>query len=414
LLTVTSLALLMMFLCLAPPVRAQVIGDAGAAFVPGPDMVDVKLGHMAAVSPDGKMLVFGGRMQSDNSELWDPASNKFTYKSMNYFHAYGPALARLADGRYLIAGGADSSTMDSNTAEVYDFQKNSFTPTAGTMTSKHGHCGAGTLDDGRVLVVGGWSSADPGSVYGDLFNPDRGTFTATKALNSPRTMPLALPTADGKAVVLGGFPQDSSKGTPVELYDPASNGFTILQSELFPGEPDWVTYGYYYVLPRSIDTQRLSDGRYLLLAERNLPGQVEMTLFTFDPATKAITKFPVTPAWPAGVPLFAQVRQPLVDRRAEKAYLLLPLLSYGSSPQHYRLYTVDLRTGQRKNTSGYYNSPTWLEESSVAVLPDGRIFLTGGLTPQGEYNYAQKTTLFIYPPGIPRPNLAGLLDLLLN
>ena len=58
-----------------------------------------------------------------------------------------------------------------------------------------------------------------------------------------------------------------------------------------------------------------------------------------------------------------------------KAYMLLSVPGYD---QRFRLVTVDLASGACKIPSGYYDcayTPFWLADT---VLPDGRIFLTGG------------------------------------
>jgi len=59
------------------------------------------------------------------------------------------ALALLADGRVLIAGGAEQP-------EVYDPARNVFVPTSGRLDAARFYSTATRLNDGRVLVAGGY------------------------------------------------------------------------------------------------------------------------------------------------------------------------------------------------------------------------------------------------------------------
>lgn len=383
--------------------------EAGAAFTPGPEMKVARDMFSLATLPGGKVGIFGGETYGSgllaNAEIWDPSANAFTLTGMNYTH-YFSGLAKLADGNYLLAGG----WIGANTAEIFHPGANTFTPTAGHLTYGRYMSQAATLTSGKVLVAGGNDTNS--ATYGELFDPATGNFAATQALNTPRTLPLVLPCNDGKAVVLGGHnPTDSNiEYERVELYNPVTNGFSILQEQLFPGDPGWTIMGYtggmgVYAL-KSVETQRLQDGRYLFLAKKM--GSYTYTLFTFDPATKAIAKFSTTPAFPAS---FHLPYCPVLDAARGKAYLLSTDNQSGGFV-NVRLYTVDLTSGQRNDPTGSFPlTSTKISQFGITLLGDGRLFLAGGVEIVDSAWQSVKKTWFINPH--PGGGIVGSRSLLL-
>jgi hypothetical protein len=65
----------------------------------------------------------------------------------------GQTATLLSDGRILIAGGNDQSTVLTS-AELYDPATSSFSPT-GSMATPRGYHTTTLLPDGRVLIAGG-------------------------------------------------------------------------------------------------------------------------------------------------------------------------------------------------------------------------------------------------------------------
>jgi len=386
------------------PTRAD---DAGAAFTPGPNLNEARGLHFIATLPDGQVIVFGGyggivdgsEVYPQNAEIWTRATGSFTPNAMNC-PRYGSAFAKLADGRYLLAGG----NSDPNTAEIYNPATNSFTATA-TMPISLSFASAATLTSGKVLVIGS------GSSQGVLFDPADGTFTATENLNNSRVNPVILPAAGGTALVLGGYIIENDKSITwveqVELYDPDDNSFSILRNTLVLGDSGWYTGGGpYNLFSRSMETQMMSDGRYLFPATKFSESQYQPALFTFDPATKQIDKFDVTPQLPT-LSDDRSVNQaflwPVVDASAGKAYVI-----YDD-----QIITVFLKNGTRNAPPGYYaDTYELLFFTGVTLLRDGRIFITGG------YGYppANSTTQTMFATPGPRPNIVPtiLLPLLLS
>jgi hypothetical protein len=160
-----------------------------------------------------------------------------------------PGIAVLQDGRVLISGGVSTSSGNSveDTADLYDPATNLAGATAGNMSAPRWTQASVTLLTGNVLVLGTWFGgySPPNGPLADLFDPATTTFTATA--NKPSVehrWPHAVLLADGRALVVS-----YTVGT-VEIYDPASDSFSLVASA-----PDCTGYR----------PTRLLDGRIALV-----------------------------------------------------------------------------------------------------------------------------------------------------
>jgi len=89
---------------------------------------------------------------------------------------------------------------------------------------------ATTLDDGRVLVSGGcaWNAGCYSINSAEVYDPVSGSFSLVSNMNQPRTGHTAtvLPISAKTVLVAGG------NGTTAELFDPVTNSFTSLASQM--------------------------------------------------------------------------------------------------------------------------------------------------------------------------------------
>ena len=420
-----SLLPLIALACLVVQAKMPLLSaaDSGAVFAPGPEMNVARLRHNIATLPSGEVTVFGGEEYVTDSflissESWNPATNKFTVYDMNYAHS-SPGFVKLADGRYLLAGGNSDYAPTGKKTQIYHPGTKTFTNT-GDLNYGRYRCGAATLTSGKVLVVGS-STSITGATYAEVFDPATNSFTLTGALNTPRAKPLVLPCTDGKAIVLGGV-NPSGSTVPierVELYDPVTNSFSNFQETLFPGETGWQIWGFSWVpwffYLNSIETQKIQDGRYLFLASKYPSDPQICTLFTFNPVTKQIAKFVTTPELPELT--IGDFYYPVVDVSRGKAYLLRSLSLNGFSKVC--LYTIDLASGQRNNPVGSFTLSTsgMYGHSSLNLLRDGRLFITGGYEWIDEQYFSHfvplKRTWFITPPNLTSPQVGPIIDFLL-
>ena len=162
---------------------------------------------------------------------------------------WGHTATLLANGKVLIVGGAGDTGGALASAELYDPDTDSFSPTR-SMSSVRTEHSATLLPNGKVLFAGGydpesrvlWASAevyDPttgsfsptGSMSSDTPCPIEGTGTSSIQFSEPRSGCRARHTAtllaNGKVLITGGTAAYSSGYlASAELYDPGTGSFS--------------------------------------------------------------------------------------------------------------------------------------------------------------------------------------------
>jgi fibronectin type 3 domain-containing protein len=425
----TFLLILIVVTSFYQPLPAQASGavqnelppvDAGAVFAPGPDLVTARMRHRIATLESGEVAVFGGHGEEfqalDTAEVWDPASET-GFEQMSMLHPHdAPAFAQLADGRFLVAGGAsDDNGPGYASTEIFDPATHTFSET-GEMVRYRSGAGAASLESGKVLVAGSWWYYNDAYTYGEVYDPEAGTFQSTdNGTQYYRAFPLVLPAKDGKALVVGGVYKANPDEfiIPVEQYDPETNQFSLYQDELLPAQGavlNTIISGWGTVAPpRLLESQKLADGKYLLGAWKRVEGGMQFALFTYNPETKEFQRFGTTPELPA-ISGIRVVDQPIVNVDANKAYLLAQVMGpvTNNAPQAVstlgglRLYTVDLETGAVNAPAGFYLPPFEFTPKGMAatLLKDGRILLTGGSRDWSD-GHTSARTLLITPSSGP-------------
>ena len=101
--------------------------------------------HAAVLLPNGKVLVAGGRTGEydtttlASAELYDPATNTWTYTgSLNTARAFH-TMTLLPNGKVLVAGGSDAFDGLISSAELYDPATGTWTTVAGMGTGRSSH-----------------------------------------------------------------------------------------------------------------------------------------------------------------------------------------------------------------------------------------------------------------------------------
>ena len=236
---------------------------------------------------DGRVLMTGENSQVtiDNyhvplytaaAELYDPATGKFSPTGSMIQPQGGATATRLQDGRVLIAGGVVYSDNAGKlvstrlaTAQLYDPGTGRFTATGSMSQNRLGQT-ATLLDDGDVLIAGGGDLYNAGDATAELYDPATGTFRPTGSMHTERPLGQATRLADGRVLMTGVFSQIQGPG---EIYDPSTGTFSLLGAQ-FP-------------LRLYPTTTLLRDGRVLVAGEAqdsNVPSAQ-----IFDPATGTIT-----------------------------------------------------------------------------------------------------------------------------
>jgi hypothetical protein len=189
--------------------------------------------HTATLLANGKVLIAGGADQDQSetglasAELYDPSAGTFTQTGSMAVGRFLHTATQLQNGKVLIVGGAlTSASGPVATAEVYDPATGTFTMTGEMATPRERHT-ATLLADGRVLIAGGATSGGAGDLpptaTAEVYDPSTGSFSVTGSMAAARTFHTATLLPSGMVLVAGGGDENST----AEVYDPANGSFTI-------------------------------------------------------------------------------------------------------------------------------------------------------------------------------------------
>ncbi len=333
-----------------PPTVAATLGHS--QFGPTGAMAIVRSGQTATLLLDGRVLIAGG--SNDNTaELYDPQTGTFSPTGpTNVVRMHGHTATLLQDGRVLITGGTDDSLAANPlaSAELYDPKTGKFVPTGSMAHARSGHT-ATLLPDGHVLIVGDYEGSGSTRTAAELYDPKTGEFVSTGSPVRVRSSGAATLLQDGRVLIVGGTGTGAYNDTTpasAELYDPQTGRFTLTGSM---AARRWS--GHTVTL--------LKDGR-VLVDGGNASNVQEVPLASaelYDPKTG---KFSTTGSM--AVARDTQSATPLLDGR---------VLVVGGDGRTAELY--DPNTGKFSTTG----STTIARNGQTATpLPDGRVLIAGG------------------------------------
>jgi hypothetical protein len=271
-------------------ILAPAAANAESFFAATGSMATSRTAAMAAPLPGGDVLVAGGWRYSapydhnggglKSAEVYDSASGEFTATGTMTESRIGAAIAPLADGRVLIAGGlqAPMASKPYASAEIYDPETGEFT-TTGSMAIGRWEPVAAPLPDGRILVAGGGNVGyDPATethtatfASAEIYDPETGEFSPAGSLSTARVGAGAAALPDGRVLVAGG-----SWLASAEVYDPASGEFSSTGA-----------------LTRAMNgpAAALGDGSILVFGTT---GPAQTTIDRYDPSTASFSALAVT------------------------------------------------------------------------------------------------------------------------
>jgi len=223
---------------------AELYNPASGVWEPTGNLNFPRSYHTATLLKNGQVLVTGGSYLAsppvfsqgappgsamDISELYDPATGKWTVTGSLFAARYMHTATLLRNGQVLVTGGlnADGAGDALAHAELYDPKTGTWTGTNNPPTSRFGHT-ATLLPNGQVLVVGGQYKENL-LASAELYDPSNGTWIAAGSLHATHSGHTATLLSNGQVLVAGGN-SDSGASTNAELYNSSNDAWQVTAS----------------------------------------------------------------------------------------------------------------------------------------------------------------------------------------
>lgn len=233
--------------------------------------------HTATLLKNGKVLVVGGTSPTayeKSTEIFDPATGKWTKGQSMFKHRRDHAAVRLKDAKnmVMVSGGFYSSDSTSTIA-LYDPGSNSWASPSSSLTEiRRGHTMT-MLNTGDVLIAGGVKGKNTYTYDSldtlELFKTNGTVLPIAAKMHWKRNGHTATLLKSGKVLIVGGICWKGCTGSKVnDIYDPMKNSVTSLG---YPGTP-----------PTGHAAAPLKDGRVLVAGNSSYKSDAKMAV-TYDP-----------------------------------------------------------------------------------------------------------------------------------
>jgi hypothetical protein len=367
-----------------------------------------RYGQASVSLTNGKVLVVGGHTQgfqiTPTAEIFDPLTGTWTLYNISNPHD-GCSFVKLNNGKFMFFGGFSSGlgVGQSSVTTVFDPLTNEFS--AGpVMNVSRAFSSAVKLNDNRILIVGNWYNTGDA----EIFDPATNTFTSVGIPVAERANPLVFPCNDGGAVIIGGYGNFGSPNySDVVNFNPTSNEFTTLSTELISGETGWIT-SWYSNSPALAD-MRMNNGNYIFMVYK-LTGtnEYQYGFAQFNPETKEITRINSSPEMPMynGTSPNEWAFGLNIMKDPETDYIYIMAVGSASSPFLTRLYSFDPTNGNLEIPSGEASFDYYLYSSSKSWV-NGDILCSGGSINGSNFDITSEAKLLRIQNSLKTKNLFG-------
>ncbi len=196
--------------------------EPDAGWSPAGSLVTARADHFAVRLTDGRVLVGGGRDQSDNTlasvELFEPESAMFSPANPLLTARRSAAAVLLADDRVLVAGGFDDNGGELSSAEIYDPDSGIWRPAAALAHGRAGFRLTRTAN-GAVLAAGGTTASAEAVSESELFELREESWRPATAMTAPRIGDAEVVLKNRQILSVGGL-ENQQPAQATEVFCP--------------------------------------------------------------------------------------------------------------------------------------------------------------------------------------------------
>ncbi|WP_437622969.1 kelch repeat-containing protein [Sorangium sp. So ce1151] len=328
------------------------------------------IGRLGSAAFCGLVMLRAGTAWAASAPSWESVPSMITPRGEH-------TATELQDGRVLVAGGypevdafpyTDTEAMSLREVEIYDPTTRTWSPAAPLGQPRRGHA-AILLPNGHVLVAGGRFAAEqtPGTALdrAETYDPANNTWTAVGRLPLPQPAPSMM-LMGGKPVLVGlaWYGRAVLDVFEAAVYDPESRGWTAL--------------------PTCDNAPRVSPVSATLLHDGRLMA-VGSGCSLYDPEAELWS-------WEHGAVMDTTVySDPAATTLPGGSVLVVGGTPASPDPEVHAFAQVYLpEDGRWEPTSGPYapastpcrpSGHSSIQGMRTALLPSGRVLLTGGMQP---------------------------------